>query len=132
MGKLLADLTPLRESRDFRALYGGQLVSFLGSQLTVVAVPLQVFQLTHSSLQVGLVSLAQLGPLILGSLLGGSIADAYDRRRLLILMQVLMAATSACLALNAMAGRVAIWPHYVITSVAAGLSGIERPARAAA
>src|SRR3954453_11081769 len=123
MGKLLADVTPLRESRDFRALYGGQLVSFLGSQLTVVAVPLQVFQLTHSSLQVGLVSLVQLGPLIVGSLLGGSVADAYDRRRLLMLMQVLLALTSAALAVNAMSPHPAIWPLFVITSVAAGLSG---------
>src|SRR5947209_18382036 len=112
MAKLLADVTPLRVSRDFRALYIGQLISFLGSQLTVVAVPVQVFQLTHSSLQVGLVSLAQLGPLIVGSLIGGSIADAYDRRRLLILMQVLMALTRPRLAVNAM-GRsrnAALWP----------------------
>src|SRR4051794_57083 len=132
MPKLLADITPLRESREFRLLYSGQLVSFLGSQLTVVAVPVQVFRVTHSSLQVGLVSLAQLGPLIFGSLLGGSIADAYDRRRLLMIMQVLLAITSAALAVNAMSPHPAIWPLFVITSVAAGLSGIERPARAAA
>jgi MFS family permease len=132
MPKLLADITPLRVSRDFRALYAGQLVSFLGSQLTVVAVPVQVFQLTHSSLQVGLVSLAQLGPLIAGSLLGGSVADAYDRRRLLMLMQVLMALTSAGLALNATGRHAALWPLYIVTSLAAGFSGIERPARAAA
>src|SRR5439155_24020163 len=132
MPKLLADITPLRESRDFRLLYGGQLVSFLGTQLTVVAVPVQVFRLTHSSLQVGLVSLAQLGPLIVGSLLGGSIADAYDRRRLLIIMQVLLALTSVGLAVNAMTGHAALWPLYVMTSLAAGVSGIERPARAAA
>src|SRR4051812_30430361 len=132
MGKVLADVTPLRESRDFRALYGGQLVSFLGSQLTVVAVPLQVFQLTHSSLQVGLVSLVQLGPLIVGSLLGGSVADAYDRRRLLMLMQVLLALTSVGLAFNATGSHAALWPLYVMTALAAGFSGIERPARAAA
>ncbi|MDQ1396224.1 MAG: hypothetical protein QOG64_1483 [Acidimicrobiaceae bacterium] len=132
MPRLLADITPLRKSHDFRLLYAGQMVSFLGSQLTVVAVPVQVFQLTHSSLQVGLASLAQLGPLIIGSLAGGSIADAYDRRKLLLVMQVLLAATSVGLALNAMTRHPAIWPLFVITSLAAGLSGIERPARSAA
>src|SRR5205807_9020983 len=58
--RLFADIAPLRDSADFRRLYVGQLVSFLGSQLTVVAVPYQVFLLTRSSFQVGLVSLAQL------------------------------------------------------------------------
>jgi MFS family permease len=64
------------------------LISFLGTQLAIVAVPYQVFRLTHSSLQVGLVSLAQLGPLLVGSLVGGAVADTVDRRRLLMVMQV--------------------------------------------
>src|SRR5579872_1541283 len=79
--RLLADIAPLRDSADFRRLYVGQLVSFLGSQLAVVAVPYQVFLLTRSSFQVGLVSLAQLGPLLVGSLVGGAVADRMDRRR---------------------------------------------------
>src|SRR5215813_12476520 len=70
--RLLIDLTPLRRSRDFRHLVWGELVSVLGNQLTTVAVPYQVYQLTHSSLDVGLVSVTQLFPLIAGSLLGGS------------------------------------------------------------
>lgn len=64
------------------------MISFLGTQLAIVAVPYQVFRLTHSSLQVGLVSLAQLGPLLVGSLVGGAVADTVDRRRLLMVMQV--------------------------------------------
>src|SRR5207248_2146490 len=83
---------------DFRLLVGGELVSVLGNQLTTVAVPFQVYQLTHSSLDVGLVSITQLFPLITGSLLAGSIVDAMDRRRLLMVAQVLMAACSAGLA----------------------------------
>ena len=67
MRRLLIDLTPMRRSRDFRDLVWGELVSVLGNQLTTVAVPYQVYQLTHSSLAVGLVSLAQLFPLIAGS-----------------------------------------------------------------
>jgi MFS family permease len=130
--RLLADLTPLRVSPDFRRLYLGQMVSFVGTQLMMVAVPYQVFLLTRSSLQVGLVSLAQLVPLLVGSLAGGAIADSVDRRRLLMLMQVLQAATSAGLAVNAARGGPALWPIYGLTALAAGLSGIDRPARSAA
>ena len=93
--RVLIDLSPLRRSRDLRCLVLGELVSVLGTQLTTVAVPYQVYQLTHSSLNVGLVSLAQLFPLIAGSLLGGSAVDAMDRRRLLMVAQVLMASCSA-------------------------------------
>ena len=132
VARLLVDVTPLRRHRDFRMLWTGQLVSFLGSQLTVVAVPFEVFQLTHSTLQVGLVSLAQLVPLIAGSLIGGAIVEAHDRRVLMIWTQILLALTGVGLAVNAMAGRPSVWPLYVVTAVAAGFSGIDRPARTAA
>ncbi|HEV7887784.1 MAG TPA: MFS transporter [Acidimicrobiales bacterium] len=128
---VLADITPLRESRDFRRLYFGQLVSLLGTQVTVVAVAVNVYDLTNSSLQVGLVSLAQIGPLIVGSILGGAVADAVDRRRLLLWSQVLLGLTSLALVANA-AGPNALWPVYVVTAAAAGISGFDRPARSAA
>lgn len=130
--RLLLDITPLRESREFRLLYLGQLVSLFGRQLTVVAVPFQVFVLTGSSFAVGLVSLAQVGPLVVGSLVGGSIADAVDRRKLLLVAQVLLALTSVGLAVNAMLDEPAVWPLFVLTSLAAGLSGLDSPTRAAA
>src|SRR5580700_10701991 len=85
--RLLIDLSPLRRSRDLRHLVSGELVSAFGTQLTTVAVPYQVYQLTRSSLDVGLVSPAQLFPLIGGALLGGSMVDAMDRRRLLMVVQ---------------------------------------------
>jgi len=129
--RLLADIAPLRDSADFRRLYVGQLISFLGSQLAIVAVPYQVFLLTRSSFQVGLVSLAQLGPLLVGSLVGGAVADRMDRRRLLLAMQVAQALTSAALALNALHGLGALGPIYASTAVAAALSGVDRPARSA-
>ena len=72
--RLLSDLSPLRESRQYRLLYLGELFALFGSQLTVVAVPLQVYLLTRSSLAVGLVGLAQLGPLLACSLVGGAVA----------------------------------------------------------
>src|SRR5215472_18044580 len=119
--RLLIDLSPLRRSRDFRHLVWGELVSVLGNQLTTVAVPYQVYQLTHSSLAVGLVSITQLFPLIAGSLLGGSVVDAMDRRRLLMIAQVLMAACSAGLAVNADLdpSGPALWPLFVLPALAA-------------
>jgi hypothetical protein len=130
--RLLIDVSPLRDSRDILLLYAGQLVSFLGSQLTVVAVAYQVYLLTRSSLQVGLVSLTQLAPLIAGSLVGGAIADSTDRRRLLLWMQVALALTTAGLAVNASLERPAVWPLYVLTALSAAFSGLDRPARNAA
>jgi MFS family permease len=122
--QLLIDIAPLRRSRDLRALVGGQFVSVLGSQMTGVAVPYQVYKLTGSSLDVGLVSLAALGPLLAGSLLGGSVVDAVDRRRLLIAVSAVMAVVSAGLALNA-SSRPALWPLFVLPSLAAGLGTFE-------
>jgi MFS family permease len=129
--RVLVDVAPLRESREFRLLWTGQLVSFVGRQITVAAVPYQVFLITGSSLAVGLVSLAQLPVLLVGSLLGGAIADAVDRRRLLLLMQVALALTSVGLALNSADGHGELWPIVLLTVLAAGLSGVDSPARSA-
>ncbi len=126
--RLLIDLTPLRRSRDFRRLVSGELISVLGTQLTTVAVPYQVYQLTRSSLVVGLVSATQLFPLITGSLLAGSVVDAMDRRRLLMVAQVLMAGCSAGLAVNADTGP-ALWPLFVLPALAAGFSGLDSAGR---
>src|ERR1700727_4020729 len=97
---VLLDITPLRRSRDYRAMISGLGVSQLGPQPTTVAVPFQVYAITRSSLVVGVVSLTQLFPLIIGSLLGGSLVDAMDRRKLLIIVEAIAAASSAGLALN--------------------------------
>lgn len=129
--RLLADVSPLRESRDFRLLYGGQVVSYLGRQLTVVAVPYQVYLLTGSSLAVGMVGLASLVTLVPLTLFGGAIADAVDRRKLLMVTQVLMGLTSVGLALNAEAAHPAVWPLYVLAALTAGLYGIDLPTRSA-
>jgi len=127
---MFIDLSPLRRSRDLRYLVAGQLVSELGSQLTAVAVPWQVYLLTHSSLDVGLVSLGQLVPLIIGSLFGGSLADVVDRRRLLLVTQVLMAACSAGLAVNADLGRT-LWPLFVLPALGAGFSALGEAGQSA-
>lgn len=125
---VLLDLTPLRRSRDFRALIAGLGVSAFGTQLTAVSVPYQVYGLTRSSLYVGLVSLAQLFPLIFGSLFGGSLVDALDRRRMLLVVEALGALSSAGLALNADFGP-ALWPLFLFPAVTAALSGMDSSAR---
>jgi MFS family permease len=125
---ILLDLTPLRRSRDYRALITGLGVSVLGNQLTTVAVPFQVYAVTRSSLVVGLVSLAQLFPLIFGSLLGGSLVDAMDRRKILIVVEALGALCSAALALNADLGP-QLWPLFLFPAITAALSGVDSSAR---
>ena len=94
------DISPLRRHPGFRRLWTGQLIASLGSQLTVVAVGYQTYRLTGSTAMVGLVSLGQLVPLLAGSLLGGPLVDAWDRRKVLMATQVLLAAGATGLAVN--------------------------------
>ena len=127
--RILVDVAPLRDSRQFRLLFAGQLITTLGSQLTVVAIPFQVYALTRSSLQVGAVSLAQLVPLIIGALVGGSIGDAMDRRTILVVTSLALSLTSGALAVNALLGHPAVWAIYVVSAVAAALTGVISTAR---
>ncbi|HLN16345.1 MAG TPA: MFS transporter [Acidimicrobiales bacterium] len=131
-GRILVDVAPLKESRQFRLLFVAVLVTTLGSQLTVVAIPFQIYGETHSSLQVGLVSLAQLVPLVVGALIGGSVGDVVDRRRLLLWSSVGLSLTSTGLALNALPARPSVPVVYVVSATAAFLLGFSDPARTAA
>ena len=129
---LAVDLSPLRESRDFRVLWLGELVSMVGRQITVVALPFQVFLLTRSPFAVGLIGLAQLVPLIGASIAGGAVADRVDRRTLILLTEAGMAVAAALLLFGALADRPALWYLYAATGLQAGISGINLPARSAA
>jgi MFS family permease len=80
----LIDISPLSESRSFRLLWFGQLVSLSGTQLRLVAVPYQIYLLTGSSLDVGLIGLFQAVSIMAFALFGGVFADRFDRRRLLL------------------------------------------------
>ena len=130
-GRILVDTTPLRESREFRLLFTGQLVSTLGTQLTVVAIPYQVFSMTHSSLQVGAISLAQLFPFLAGALTAGPIGDAVDKRKIMIWTSAAMMLTSAALAANAALAHPSLVALYLISSLAAGFQGFANTARMA-
>ena len=130
-GRILVDTTPLRESRDFRLLFIGQLVSMLGTQLTVVAIPYQVYSMTHSSLQVGAISLAQLFPFLAGALAAGPLGDAMDRRPMMIWTGVVLALTSGGMAVNAAVPHPSLLALYVISALASGFYGFSSTARMA-
>ena len=125
--RLLVDTTPLRVSRDFRRLWVGQAVSFVGSMITVAALPYQVFHQTGSSLAVGLLGLAQLGPLLVFSLVGGAFADSVDKRRLLLGVTAVSAGCSALLAVNASLDRPQLWLLYVLGAVASAAFAVSFP-----
>ncbi len=129
---LLVDLEPVRRDRDFRMVWLGQMINGLGRQVTVVALPFELWQLTHNSLSIGLLALVQLVPIMVFSLGGGAVADAVDRRLLLIATQVLLAFSSLFLALLAAQPDPPIWALYVVAFVAAGLGAVDQPARASA
>ena len=104
----------------------------LGTQLTVVAIPFQVYSLTHSSLQVGAISLAQLVPFIAGALAAGPIGDSADKRRIMVGTSAAMVLTSGGMALNAAASHPSLPALYLVSALAAALTGFSNTARMAA
>jgi MFS family permease len=128
---MAVDARSLRDSRPFRRLFIGQLVSLVGRQITLVAVPFQVYSLTRSALDVGLLGIVQAVPLIVGSLAGGAIADRFDRRRVLLVTQLCLAVCSAILALGAFAGHPPLLAIYGVVAVAALVGAVDSPTRTA-
>jgi MFS family permease len=124
----LVDIRPLRVSRDFRRLWTGQAVSFLGSTMTTAAMPFQVFHQTGSSLAVGALGAVQLGPLLVGSLYGGALADRIDKRSLLLIVTVSSALTSAALAFNASLSHPQLWVVYLLAAFVSAIGAVTFPA----
>jgi MFS family permease len=125
------DTTPLRNPA-YRRLFWGVAATMLGQQMTLVAVPFQVYLLTGSSLLVGVTSVVALVPLIVFGLLGGAIADAMDRRRLMLITSGGAAVTSALLAAQALlpggGNLVLLW---VLTAFVSGFAAVNQPVRSA-
>ena len=132
MPRLLVDISPLRTNREFRFLYSGQMISLLGSNLTIVAVPFQVYSQTHSSLWVGLASLIQLPFLITGALWGGAMGDRVDKRVLMLISAVVLGLTSAGLAINAGSHDEHLVVLLLLAALSAGFAGFSGPLRTAA
>ena len=127
--RLLADVTPLRESAPFRRLWAGTTVSSVGSALTGFAVVLQVYDLTRSPFAVGVFGVAQVVPTLVVGLLGGPVTDAFDRRKLVLITSSCLAAVSAALAAQAFAGLGLLWLLYALVAVQSAVSAVDRPAR---
>jgi MFS family permease len=126
---LTPDLRPLRESRDYRLIIAGALITGLGTQAALVALPYQVYVITHKPVLVGLLGLVEIGPLTAASLFGGALADRYDRRRLLLLYQLLLVGVAGTLAAASFLGTPPIWLLYVLAGALAGAGQLERVAR---
>jgi MFS family permease len=124
----LINFSIFRRNRNFTFLYIGQFVSFLGTMITGVALPYQIYTETHSILMVGLLSLFQLLPLLITALIGGVFADRYHRRLLLLIAEVVLALGSVLLAYNAWLPTPHIWLMFVVSALMSAFNGLHRPA----
>lgn len=132
IGQIAIDIAPLRESRDYRRLFTGRFVSMAGNAVATTAADWQVYGLTHSSLAVGLLTLASGAGMLFGLLTGGMLADRHDRRTLLMAVRLPQAGLAALLMVNSLVSHPALWPLYVITFCIGLLSGLSAPASTAA
>ncbi|MCW2132192.1 MFS transporter [Arthrobacter sp. VKM Ac-2550] len=131
MPKLFADTTPLKESLDFRRMWIGTSLSSIGAQLTLVAVSLEVYQLTQSTLAVGAIGIVGLVPLVLAGLYGGSVVDAHDRRKVALYSGLVLWTCAGLFALHAWSGLGQIWLLYLLIAIHSGAAGLNQPARSA-
>ncbi|MFJ4412364.1 MFS transporter [Streptomyces sp. NPDC088910] len=127
--RLLADVSPLREHPDFRRLWFGNTVSYIGSQMTAMAVSLQVYAITGSSFYVGLVGLFSLVPLIVFGLYGGAVADAVDRRKLGLITAAGSTVCSGVLAAAAFGHLRSVALLYAVVALQAVCFAMNSPAR---
>jgi MFS-type transporter involved in bile tolerance (Atg22 family) len=128
---LALDTSPLRDSPAFRALWLSQMVSMAGTQMRIVAVAWQVFQITGSNVAVGLIGLVEVVPLVIFSILGGAMADRTDRRRLVARMQGGLMLSSLALAWLAFDADPSLIGIFALTAVSSAFSAVDRPARTA-
>jgi len=127
--RIAVDIRPLRESRDFRRLWFGTGISAIGSQITTVAIPFQLYAETRSTLLVGLLGIAALVPLLVVPIYGGAVADAVDRRRMLLLSDLALLAVTGALVGNVLLPSPSVWFLFVAEALGTAAYGFQRPAR---
>jgi MFS family permease len=125
---MLLDITPLKVSRDYRLLFFGQLISFFGSMMTFIIVPWQMFQITRSSAMVGYIYLAEFVPMVCLAFVGGALADAIDRRKMLRFTEVAQTFVTLILLFNSLLPNPQIWVLYLAVALHAGFAALQRPA----
>lgn len=126
---MILDITPLRVSRDYRLLFFGQLISFFGSMMTFIVVPTQMFQLTGgSNVMVSYIYLAEFVPMVILAIIGGALADAFDRRQILRLTEIGQTLATVLLLVNSCLPKPQIWVLFVAVALHAGFAAVQRPA----
>lgn len=131
LARATIDVTALRTSGPFRRMFSAQLISSIGTQVTLVALYFQVFQITESTFMVGMLALATLLPTLCLALLGGAIADSMDRRKLLVMVQLAMAAVSLTLAWLATHDSPPLWALFTLAALTSSFAAIDGPTRSA-
>ncbi|MBO0818627.1 MAG: MFS transporter, partial [Actinobacteria bacterium] len=126
------DTRLLRQSRDLRLLFGGRAISELGSAIATVGAAVQAYGMTHSSLAVGALGMAAAVPMVTGMLAGGAVADATDRRLLILAAEAAAGVIVAGLAVNAASGHPQLWLLFVLAAASGAVAGLGTPARSAA
>jgi MFS family permease len=129
--RIAVDLSVLRDSRNLRLLILGEVFSSLGAQAALVAIPYQIYTLTHSAALVGLLGIVELVPIVISSLLSGAIADRIERRRLMFIAQTVIAISAALLAVGAFLGDPPVVYVYVLAACLAAGSTIDNVTRSA-
>ena len=130
--RLFLDISPLRVDRQYRLLWSGQVISVMGNQITRLALPYLVYQMTGSPIAIAILTAAQLIPILVLSLAAGSIADAFDRRKVLMGTQAGLAITNVCLILVTLQPNPPVWLIYGLAAVIGALLSLDWPARLAA
>lgn len=128
---LLPDLSPWHASRDFRLLWSSRTVTSLGSVLALLALPIQVQRMTGSPVAVGAIGATELVPMLMVGLYGGALADAVDRRRVVLWTELGSGLLAVLLMVNALLDRPRLWPLYAAAAAASGLQGLQQPALSA-
>ncbi|WP_256106220.1 MFS transporter [Streptomyces sp. ODS05-4] len=128
LSRVLPDLSPWRSSPDFRLLWVQGLITYFGSFMALVALPLQIKDLTGSPLAVGAMGAVELVPLVVFGLYGGALADAVDRRKVILLTEAGLGLLAVILLVNALLPEPVLWPLYVVAAGVSALAGLQRPA----
>lgn len=126
--KYFLDIAILKRNRNLRLVFIGQSISFFGTMITSVALPYQIYTLTQSTLMVGLLSLAQLLPLLVTALVGGVLADRHHRLKLLIITEIFLAFGCLLLVFNAYRQMPQVWVLFVVSFFMSAVTGLHRPA----
>ncbi|WP_093801102.1 MFS transporter [Streptomyces sp. Wb2n-11] len=128
LAAVLPDLAPWRSSRDFRLLFVQGLITYFGSFMAMVAMPLQIKELTDSPLAVGAMGAVELVPLVVFGLYGGALADAADRRKVILLSEAGLGVLAVLLLVNSLLDEPSLWPLYGVAAGVSALAGLQRPA----